>query len=74
MLTRAPLVLATGFDTTSELPLDLDKLGSDAVDDFADIYYGQRVLGLVVCEKDRPWNAGVGVDQQLGLDRESGVA
>ncbi|MDG4789086.1 AAA family ATPase [Micromonospora sp. WMMD1102] len=44
VLTRAPLVLATGFDTSSSAPLDLDRLGPDAVDDFRELYHDHLTL------------------------------
>jgi len=44
VLTRAPLVIATGFDTTSSAPLDLDRLGPDAVDDFRELYFDHLTL------------------------------
>lgn len=31
-------------------------------------------LGLTVCEKDRPWNALVEVEEHVGLDGEAGIA
>ncbi|MFY1634589.1 AAA family ATPase [Solwaraspora sp. WMMB335] len=43
-LTRAPLVIATGFDTTSPSPLDLERLGPDAVDDLREFYHDQRTI------------------------------
>ncbi|MFF3869047.1 DUF3696 domain-containing protein [Micromonospora sp. NPDC001898] len=39
VLARAPLVIATGFDTTSTAPLDLDRLGPDIVDDFRELFH-----------------------------------
>ncbi|MFY1669208.1 AAA family ATPase [Plantactinospora sp. WMMB334] len=60
VLTRAPLVIATGFDTTSELPLDLDRLGPDAVDDWADLHFGQNVY--------RPFTIGLSVDGRRTFD------
>ncbi|WP_428964190.1 DUF3696 domain-containing protein [Micromonospora fluostatini] len=53
VLTRAPLVIATGFDTTSTAPLDLDRLGPEMVDDFRELFHdhltGRPIkLGLTV--------------------------
>ncbi|MEW2442734.1 DUF3696 domain-containing protein [Micromonospora marina] len=53
VLTRAPLVIATGFGTTSTAPLDLDRLGPDAVDDFRELFHDHLTgrpfkLGLTV--------------------------
>ncbi|MFY1696379.1 AAA family ATPase [Solwaraspora sp. WMMA2065] len=56
-LTRAPLVIATGFDTTSPSPLDLERLGPDAVDDLRELYFDQLDV--------RPLTLGVTVDGPL---------
>lgn len=58
-LTRAPLVIATGFDTTSPSPLDLERLGPDAVDDLRDLYFDQRTI--------RPLTIGLTVDGPKGF-------
>ncbi|MEV6342646.1 DUF3696 domain-containing protein [Actinoplanes sp. NPDC051851] len=58
-LVRAPLVVSTGIDTDTTAPLDLDRLGEDIVDSFADLIYGNRPHGSVRVE--------------LGLEAESGV-
>lgn len=47
MLTRAPLVLATGFNTDSTAPLDLDRLGVEAVDTFPDLIFGRSTHGSI---------------------------
>jgi hypothetical protein len=47
VLTRAPLVIATGFETDSTAPLDLDRLDADAVDAFPDLIFGRRTHGRV---------------------------
>ncbi|MEV5570209.1 DUF3696 domain-containing protein [Spirillospora sp. NPDC052269] len=51
-LTRLPLILETGLNTNSRLPLDLDMLGDDPPD-FLDLVHGRSVhrplrLGLTV--------------------------
>ncbi|MFJ6199313.1 DUF3696 domain-containing protein [Micromonospora sp. NPDC092111] len=58
VLTRAPLVIATGFDTASTAPLDLDRLGPDIVDDFRELFHdhltGRPIkLGVTVESKAR---------------------
>ncbi|KAB1947571.1 DUF3696 domain-containing protein [Micromonospora sp. ALFpr18c] len=58
VLTRAPLVIATGFNTSGTAPLDLDRLGPDTVDDFRELYHdhltGRPIkLGLVVEGRSR---------------------
>ncbi|MEV0003073.1 AAA family ATPase [Micromonospora sp. NPDC050980] len=45
VLTRAPLVIATGFDTTSTAPLDLDRLQPSPVDGFPDLIFEQSTHG-----------------------------
>ncbi|WUR58654.1 DUF3696 domain-containing protein [Micromonospora chokoriensis] len=45
VLTRAPLVIATGFNTTSTAPLDLDRLQPQPVDGFADLVFEQSPHG-----------------------------
>jgi len=45
VLTRAPLVLATGFGTDSTAPLDLDRLQGDTVDAFPDLIFGRSTHG-----------------------------
>ncbi|MBX7265828.1 AAA family ATPase [Micromonospora sp. Llam7] len=45
VLTRAPLVIATGFDTTSTAPLDLDRLHPLPVDGFPDLIFEQSTHG-----------------------------
>ncbi|WP_435588962.1 DUF3696 domain-containing protein [Micromonospora chalcea] len=45
VLTRAPLVIATGFNTTSTAPLDLDRLEPQPVDGFADLVFEQSPHG-----------------------------
>ncbi|SIR90376.1 DUF3696 domain-containing protein [Micromonospora avicenniae] len=45
VLTRAPLVIATGFGTTSTAPLDLDRLEPQPVDGFADLVFEQSPHG-----------------------------
>ncbi|MET8199575.1 AAA family ATPase [Micromonospora taraxaci] len=45
VLTRAPLVIATGFDTTSTAPLDLDRLVPQPVDGFPDLIFEQSPHG-----------------------------
>ncbi|MEV1330917.1 AAA family ATPase [Micromonospora costi] len=56
VLTRAPLVIATGFDTTSTAPLDLDRLEPQPVDGFADLVFEQSPHGkfFVGFEVDGP--------------------
>ncbi|MFC4020360.1 AAA family ATPase [Micromonospora sp. GCM10011542] len=54
VLTRAPLVIATGFGTTSAAPLDLDRLGPDTVDDFRELFH-DHLTG-------RPIKLGVAVE------------
>ncbi|WP_422773835.1 DUF3696 domain-containing protein [Plantactinospora sp. WMMC1484] len=54
VLTRAPLVIATGFGTSSTAPLDLDRLGPDAVDDFRELYHDHLTL--------RPITVGLELD------------
>lgn len=49
-LVRAPLVLATGFDTDSTAPLDLERLGPDAPDSFTDLIYNQSPHGKIKFE------------------------
>lgn len=58
-LTRAPLVIATGFDTESTSPLDLSRLGSDAVDDLRELYFDQNII--------RPMVLGLSVDNAFTL-------
>ncbi|MFI7427450.1 DUF3696 domain-containing protein [Micromonospora sp. NPDC049836] len=58
VLTRAPLVIATGFNTTSTAPLDLDRLGPEVVDDFRELFHdhltGRPIsLGVVVDGSNR---------------------
>ncbi|MFI7553844.1 AAA family ATPase [Micromonospora sediminimaris] len=57
VLTRAPLVIATGFDTDSTAPLDLDRLGPDTVDDFRELFHdhltGRPIKLGLVAEDDR---------------------
>ncbi|WP_435122573.1 DUF3696 domain-containing protein [Micromonospora tulbaghiae] len=45
VLTRAPLVIATGFGTTSSAPLDLDRLHPLPVDGFPDLIFEQSTHG-----------------------------
>jgi hypothetical protein len=45
VLTRAPLVIGTGFNTTSTAPLDLDRLQPQPVDGFADLVFEQSPHG-----------------------------
>ncbi|MFC8847203.1 MULTISPECIES: DUF3696 domain-containing protein [unclassified Micromonospora] len=45
VLTRAPLVIGTGFNTTSTAPLDLDRLEPQPVDGFADLVFEQSPHG-----------------------------
>lgn len=45
VLTRAPLVIATGFNTLSTAPLDLDRLQPQPVDGFADLVFEQSPHG-----------------------------
>ncbi|GAA0398845.1 hypothetical protein GCM10009541_47360 [Micromonospora gifhornensis] len=45
VLTRAPLVIATGFDTSSTAPLDLDRLHPLPVDGFPDLIFEQSTHG-----------------------------
>jgi hypothetical protein len=54
VLTRAPLVIATGFDTHTTAPLDLERLGPDTVDSFTDLIFEQNVV--------RGFSIGVEVD------------
>ncbi|MEU7843361.1 AAA family ATPase [Micromonospora sp. NPDC049114] len=57
VLTRAPLVIATGFNTDSTAPLDLDRLGPDTVDDFRELFHdhltGRPIKLGLVAEDDR---------------------
>jgi hypothetical protein len=43
-LVRLPLILDTGFRTTSETPLDLELLGPDAVDDFRELFFEHNTV------------------------------
>ncbi|GIF21402.1 hypothetical protein BJ973_005151 [Actinoplanes tereljensis] len=63
-LTRLPLLLATGFGTRSPAPLDLDRLGADAVDDFRELLFENNTL--------RPLELGLSVDapQSFRLNAE----
>jgi putative AbiEii toxin of type IV toxin-antitoxin system/AAA ATPase-like protein len=54
MLTRAPLIMATGFGTGSTSPLDLERLGPDVVDDVRELYFGHNTV--------RPMTLGLDVD------------
>ncbi|MGC4856792.1 AAA family ATPase [Micromonospora sp. DT4] len=49
VLTRAPLVIGTGFDTTSTAPLDLDRLVPQPVDGFPDLIFEQSPHGWPSC-------------------------
>jgi hypothetical protein len=46
-LARLPLVLATGLQTESEAPLELDLLGEEVAGSFTDLIYGRRPHGSV---------------------------
>ncbi|MET8261748.1 DUF3696 domain-containing protein [Micromonospora sp. NPDC005205] len=45
VLTRAPMVIATGFGTTTTAPLDLDRLEPQPVDGFPDLIFEQSPHG-----------------------------
>ncbi|MDG4799324.1 AAA family ATPase [Micromonospora sp. WMMD980] len=61
VLTRAPLVIATGFDTTSTAPLDLDRLDPLPVDGFPDLIFEQSTHGRFTLgvEVDGPASFGL---------------
>lgn len=49
-LVRAPLILATGFDTPGTAPLELDRFGPESVDAFTDLIFGQSRHGFLYFE------------------------
>lgn len=53
-LVRLPLLLDSGLRTDSSVPLDLDRLGADAVNDFRELYFDQLTR--------RPLTLGLDVD------------
>ncbi|MEV6811368.1 AAA family ATPase [Micromonospora sp. NPDC051296] len=67
VLTRAPLVIATGFNTTSTAPLDLDRLQPQPVDGFADLVFEQSPHGkfFLGFEVDGPSPIAMDVTIQL---------
>ncbi|OZV83111.1 hypothetical protein CA850_06335 [Micromonospora echinospora] len=65
VLTRAPLVIATGLNTTSSAPLDLDSLDPQPVDGFADLIFEQSPHGR--------FRIGVEVDGRDGFSLEATI-
>jgi hypothetical protein len=51
-LVRAPLVLSTGIQTDSPVPLDLDLVSEQIVDSFTDLVYGGRPHGKIELAMD----------------------
>ncbi|SCF44517.1 AAA family ATPase [Micromonospora mirobrigensis] len=65
VLTRAPLVIATGFGTSSTAPLELDRLHPLPVDGFPDLIFEQSTHGR--------FTLGVEVDGRDAFAMEAGI-
>jgi hypothetical protein len=66
-LVRAPLVLATGIDTDSPAPLDLDKLSEDIVDSFTDLIHGNRPHGSIGADLNLVSDSGTRLRCRVGI-------